>query len=123
MEAMGPNATFVTVEVDSDRYERAVAELADTRAEVVHGRWQDVLPPRGPFDLIFQDGGIQSDGAMELSISLLAPGGVLVKDDLSPGRPIDGDPIRDVLLRDPRLNSIEILTTAQTAAIIAVRRT
>ena len=55
-------------------------------------------------------------------IAMLAPGGVLIaKDDLTPGRPIGGDPVREALLRDERLASVEILTTPQTAAVIAVR--
>jgi predicted O-methyltransferase YrrM len=120
--AMDEEATFVTVELDRDRYEQAAAELAGTRAEVVHGRWQDVLPQRAPFDLLFADGGIRSEGGLELSVSLLAPGGVLVKDDMTPGRPIDGDEIRKGLLRDPCLVATEVLTTPRTAAIIAVRR-
>jgi hypothetical protein len=53
---------------------------------------------------------------------LLATGGVLVKDDLAPGRPVDGDPVREFLLRDPRLAAAEILTTPTAAAIVAVRR-
>jgi predicted O-methyltransferase YrrM len=36
-----------------------------------------VLPDRGPFDLIFFDGGSRGD-TLALAISLLAPGGVLV---------------------------------------------
>ena len=39
----------------------------------------------------------------------LKPGGILVKDDMSPGRPVDGDEVREFLLRDPRLASAEIL--------------
>jgi predicted O-methyltransferase YrrM len=122
-EAMDETATFVTVELDPDRYEQAAAELAGTRAEVIHGHWRDVLPPRAPFDLLFADGGLRTtEGGFELSILLLAPGGVLVKDDMSPGRPVDGDEIREWLFRDPRLIATEVLTTPSTAAIIAVRR-
>ena len=122
-EAMDEKASFVTVEVDPDRYEQAAAELAGTRAELVLGYWHDELPQRAPFDLLFADGGVrETEGGLELLISLLAPGGVLVKDDMSPGRPIDGDEIREWLLRDPRLIATEILTTPNTAAIIAVRR-
>jgi hypothetical protein len=28
-------------------------------------------------------------------VALLEPGGILVKDDLTPGRPVDGDPVRE----------------------------
>ena len=49
-------------------------------------------------------------------------GGLLVKDDLTPGRPVEGDAAREFLLRDPRLAAVEILTTSRSAAIVAVRR-
>ena len=58
----------------------------------------------------------------EAIMRLLAPGGVLVKDDLTPGSPIDGDPVREFLLRDPRLAAAEILTAPTAAAIVAIRR-
>ena len=122
IEAMGSGATFVTVEVDRERYEHARAALREARVEVVHGRWEDILPARAPFDLIFLDAGSHEDRAVEFAVSLLAPGGILVKDDLTPGRAIAGDPIREVLLRHPRLISVEILTTPHAAAILAVRR-
>ena len=48
--------------------------------------------------------------------------GILVKDDLTPGRATAGDPVREVLLHDPRLSSVEIQTTPHAAAILAVRR-
>ncbi|HEY6018237.1 MAG TPA: hypothetical protein VIU16_15735, partial [Gaiellaceae bacterium] len=82
------------------------------------GRWQDVLPQRAPFDLLFFDAG----GIDESVIDLLAPGGILVKDDMTPGRAIEGDRVRELLLRNPRLESVELLTTPDAAAIVAVRR-
>jgi hypothetical protein len=44
-----------------------------------------------------------------------------VKDDLAPGRPVEGDEVREFLLRDPRLAAAEILATRQTAVIVAAR--
>ena len=70
--------------------------------------------------LVFADAGRPFD--WEAILALLEPGGLLVKDDLTPGRPVDGDPVREFLLRDPRLAGVEILTTPATAAIVAVRR-
>ena len=58
----------------------------------------------------------------EQILDLLEPGGLIVKDDLTPGGPIDGDPVRTFLLRDPRVAAVEILTTPQSAAIVAVKR-
>jgi hypothetical protein len=56
-------------------------------------------------------------------VTLLAPGGILVKDDLTPGRQIAGNPVREAFLDDERLIAVELLTTPDTAAIVAVRRT
>lgn len=120
-EALPPDATFVTVESDPARYAEARAALSGTRAEVLNARWEDVLPARAPFDLIFFDGGTRGQ-PFELPISLLAPGGVLIKDDLTPGEPIAGDPVREAFFEDQRLIAVELLTTAATAAIVAVRR-
>jgi len=119
--ALPPDASFVTVEADADRYEQARETLAGTRAEVVHGRWEEVLPPRAPFDLLFFDGGTR-DATLTLAIDLLAPGGMLVKDDLTPGRSTRGDSVREAFLEDARLVSVELLTTPASAAIVAVRR-
>ena len=69
--------------------------------------------------LFFFDGAQRSD--LEV-IDLLAPGGILVKDDLTPGRAIDGDPVREKFLRDERLVGAEILVTPEMAAIVATRR-
>lgn len=116
--ALGPQASFVTCEPDPERAAAARERLAGLPAELVEGRWQDVLPQRAPFDLLFFDAG----GIDESVIDLLAPGGILVKDDLAPGRAIAGDPVRELLLRNPRLEAVELLTTPDAAAIVAVRR-
>ena len=116
--ALGPGASFVTVEPDTGRAATARERLAGTRAEVLEGDWRDVLPERGPFDVVFADGGVAYDRVAEL----LAPGGILVKDDLTPGRAVEGDPTREALLRDPRLEATEIMVTPEMACIVAVRR-
>lgn len=116
--ALGPRASFVTCESDPERAAAARERLAGLPVELLEGRWQDVLPQRAPFDLLFFDAG----GIDESVIDLLAPGGILVKDDMTPGRAIDGDRVRELLLRNPRLESVELLTTPDAAAIVAVRR-
>lgn len=115
-----PGASFVTVEPDPERFAHAREALAGTRAEALHARWQDVLPERGPFDLLFFDGGTRGE-SIELAISLLAPGGVLVKDDLTPGDPVEGDVVREALLRDERLVAVEFVIADGMAAIVATR--
>jgi predicted O-methyltransferase YrrM len=111
--------SVVTVEVDPDRAAAARERLAGLpNVEELEGDAYELLRGRGPFGLVFAD-----DGAYdwEAIMALLAPGGILVKDDLTPGRPVEGDPVRQFLLRDRRLRAAEVLTTATTAAIVAVR--
>ena len=117
--ALPAGTSFVTVELDRDRAAAARERLAGTAAEVLEGDWRDVLPTRAPFDLVFADGGVAYDRVAEL----LAPGGILVKDDLTPGRPVAGDPTREALLLDPRLAATEVLVTPAMSCIVAVRRT
>jgi predicted O-methyltransferase YrrM len=117
--ALPDGASFVTVELDPERAAAARERLAGTGAEVLEGDWRDVLPRRAPFDLVFADGGV----AYDLVADLLAPGGILVKDDLTPGRPVEGDATREALLLDPRLEAAEVLVTPAMACIVAVRRT
>jgi predicted O-methyltransferase YrrM len=116
--ALAAGATFVTVEIDPERAAQAREALSGTRAEVLEGNWRELLPQRGPFDFVFADGGRD----YELVIDLLAPGGILVKDDLSPSPDNEADPTRRALLADPRVEAIEILVREDMAAIVAVRR-
>jgi predicted O-methyltransferase YrrM len=113
-------ASLVTVEIDAKR--AAVAEQrlrGRDNVEVLVGDWRELMPPRGPFDLLFFDGGKLAESAD--SIDLVARGGLFVKDDLTPGWPRP-DPVRDLLFGHPELVAAEILTTPGTAAIVAVKR-
>jgi predicted O-methyltransferase YrrM len=111
--------SVVTVERDPDRASIARGRLAGlANVEALEGDAYELLRGRGPFGLVFADGGAY-DWAQILE--LLEPGGLLVKDDLTPGRAIEGDPVREFLLRDLRLAAVEILTTPGSAAIVAVK--
>jgi predicted O-methyltransferase YrrM len=121
VRSLGASATFVTVEPDPERFAHARQALDGTRAEVLNANWQDVLPERGPYDLIFFDGGTREE-TLELAIELLAPGGMIVKDDLTPGAPIEGDRVREAFLNDPRLTGVEFNIRADMAVIVATRR-
>ncbi len=112
--------SVITVERDAERAAVARERLAGLdNVELLEGDAYELLRGRGPFGLVFADGGVYD---WEAIMRLLAPGGVLVKDDLTPGSPIDGDPVREFLLRDPRLAAAEILTAPTAAAIVAIRR-
>ena len=112
--------SVVTVELDPER-----AAVARRRLEgmptvaLLEGDWRDALRGRGPFELVFADGGVYDWDAI---IELVEPGGLIVKDDLTPGRPIDGDPVREFLLRDPRVTATELAVTPTMNLIVAAKR-
>jgi predicted O-methyltransferase YrrM len=116
LSALDPDVAFVTVELDGERA-RAAAELLaeDEAARVLHGDWREVLPPEAPFDLLFADGGRAK--AHEEVAGLLAPGGILVLDDLTPGY-ADPDPVRELWLRHPRLVATELQVSSREAVIV-----
>jgi predicted O-methyltransferase YrrM len=123
VSALPPEVPFVTVELDAARAAAASELFADDEnAKVIHGDWHELMPPEAPFDLLFYDGGgkrhPEVDG--EHVISLLAPGGTVVLDDLTPGRP-GPDAVREFWLEHRRLAATELLTTPETAVILAIR--
>jgi predicted O-methyltransferase YrrM len=111
--------SLVTVELDLDRVPIAAYRLRRfPNVELLAGDWRDQLPQRGPFELLFFDGGRLDEAPA--AIDLVAAGGLIVKDDLSPDW--EGpDPVRELLFNHPDLVAVELLTTPQTAAVLAVR--
>jgi predicted O-methyltransferase YrrM len=118
-------ASLVTVEVDPVRAAVARERLSGfDNVQLIRGDWLKELPARAPFELLFLDGGswkLDPQGQGSVAVGLLAAGGLLVKDDLTPGWP-GPDPVRDFLFGRPELTAVEILTTPETAGIIAARR-
>ena len=111
--------SLVTVERDPDRLTIAAYRLRRSRnVELLLGDWRDHLPQRAPFDLLFFDGGRLEEAPD--AIDLVAAGGLIVKDDLTPDFQ-GSDPVRELLLNNPKLLAVELLTTPKTAAVVAVR--
>lgn len=119
--AMAETARLVvTVELDPARAAAARERLAGLpNVEALEGDCYEVLRGRGPFGLVFADGGRPID--WEFVLALTEVGGVIVKDDLSPGRAAAGDDVREFLLRDPRLAAAELRARPAAAVIVAVR--
>jgi predicted O-methyltransferase YrrM len=118
-------ASLVTTELDPERARIARERLAGLpNVELLEGDWRETLPPHAPFELVFLDaGGWRDDpvGKGQAAIDLLGPGGLLVKDDMT--RAFAGpDPVREWLFGHPDLVATEILTTSETAAIVAAKR-
>jgi predicted O-methyltransferase YrrM len=112
--------SVVTVELDAERIATARERLTGlANVELLEGDAYEQLRGRGPFGLVFADGGRPLD--WEAILALVAPGGFLVKDDLTPGRPVEGDEVREFLLCDPRLAATEVLVTPEMAVIVASR--
>jgi predicted O-methyltransferase YrrM len=112
--------SVVTVEVDPARVAIARERLAGLpNVELLEGDAYEQLRGRGPFGLVFADGGRPYD--WEAILALTEPGGLIVKDDLTPGRAVEGDDVREFLLRDSRLAAAEILAAPEMAVIVAAR--
>jgi predicted O-methyltransferase YrrM len=110
--------SVVTVENDPRRSAIAHERLAGlANVELLEGDVYERLRGRGPFGLVFADGGRPYD--WEAILALTEPGGLIVKDDLTPGRPVEGDDVREFLLRDSRLAAAEILARPDAAMIVA----
>jgi predicted O-methyltransferase YrrM len=110
-------ASLVTIETDPARAAQARNRLAGhANVELLTGDWRELLPSRGPFDFVFFDAG-RLDESPD-AIELLAPGGVLVKDDLTPDRP-GTDPVRSFFFEN--FVATEVRTSATSAAIVAAR--
>ena len=113
--------SVVTVELDPDRAAVARRRLhGAANVELLEGDWRDAMRGRGPFGLVYADAGAYD---WEAILELTEPGGVIVKDDLTPGRATDGDPVREFLLRDERLAAVELAVTPAMNVIVASRRT
>jgi predicted O-methyltransferase YrrM len=110
-------AHVTTVEHDPKRLAVAREKLAPLpNVELLEGDWRDVLS--GTYELLFFDAGNIDARVVEL----LGPGGLLVKDDMTPGRPIQGDPVRELLFGHPELVATEFPLTGEMSVILAARR-
>jgi predicted O-methyltransferase YrrM len=122
-------ASVVTVERDPERAAIAAGTLSSApNVELLVGDWQAQLAGRGPFGLVFLDAGLVDGGlglltaTIDAAVALLEPGGLLVKDDLTPGRPIVGDPVRTALFEHPHLVATELAVSPRMAVVVAARR-
>ncbi|MGE5690472.1 MAG: O-methyltransferase [Pseudomonadota bacterium] len=120
--ALAPGVPLYTAEVVQERARAAAALFAaDDAVHVLQGRWREVLPEHGPFDLLFYDGGRtqRPDEEGEEVVALLSPGGTVVLDDLHEAH--GSDPVRGFWLGHPRLVGMEIGLAPAMRAIVCVR--
>lgn len=118
---MARGATLLTVEVDPQRAELAGALFAGTPSvEALFGDWTIALD-RGPFDLLFSDGGPKRNpGDPEKLLPLLRNGGVVVLDDYTPGQ--RNDVSRQIWLESDIYRAVELTLTPDSAVLLATKR-
>lgn len=125
--AMPDDCKLITVEINEERARVARELLAeDPRVEVVTGDAVTVLSTRGPFDLLFSDGGGPDH---DWQVNMLRIGGRVVNDDVTPQKvlPPDSpflvdDRKRRAFFTDPRLVSVEVvLPDLRNSLLVATR--
>ena len=118
---MQPGATLLTVEKDPDRAAGAKTLFrGHPSIEVLAGDWSLALD-RGPFDVVFSDGGPKrAPGDPEKLLPLVRRGGVVFLDDYTPG--VKNDSGRQIWLDNDSYSAVEVTLTRDTAVILATKR-
>jgi predicted O-methyltransferase YrrM len=118
---MHPDATLLTVEKDPERAGGAKSLFREHPSiEVLTADWSLALG-RGPFDLLFSDGGPKrAPGDPEKLLPLVRSGGVVVLDDYSPG--VENDVGRQIWLDNEAYRAVEVRLGRDTAVILATKR-
>lgn len=123
-----PDARLTSVDIDDGLTRRARQVFAgDPRVRIHSGDWRE-LACDAPFDLLFLDGGGQGKAAGPPldPAEWLAPGGLVVLDDFTPGTEWpprhDGrlDEARLYWLDHPRLRTVELRITPDAAVLVGV---
>jgi predicted O-methyltransferase YrrM len=125
---LSPDSRLITIDHDPAAVEAARTQFGDHGSvAVLEGDWRTILDHE-PFAMLFVDVRDAKTRGMNDVIEALRPGGLAVLDDLTPydhwpedwkGKP---DPLRVAWLEHPRLLSVEIMVTANSAVILATRR-
>jgi predicted O-methyltransferase YrrM len=114
--AMPADFTLITVGLDARRAPPPPSFASDRRVRVLKGDAEELLPPCGPFDLLFADAGWRDLAQLGGLVDLLRIGGRIVMDDvtpllaLAPDSPLrDHDVKRAFFFGEPRLFSTEVV--------------
>lgn len=118
------DARVVTVEREHARAESVARLFADDpRLTVLSGDWE-LIAAHGPFDLLFVDAAPPKHHVPERVLSMVAYGGMVVLDDLTP-LPDGGeihDPLRSFWHGLPDWTVSEVQIGPREAALLAVNR-
>src|SRR5690606_11126483 len=132
ISGMTPGSRLVSCELDARLVAGVRTLFADhENVEFLCGDWQEVLPPAGPFDLLFFDANahevLASPSGWDRTLDLLKIGGQVVMDDLFPvelwPKSWIGmtDHKREFCLANNRIAGVEVRTSATTVSVIGTR--
>jgi predicted O-methyltransferase YrrM len=120
------DATLTTVELDPGLVAAFRESTWPAWVEILEGDAAALLPALGRFDLIFADAVAGKWTGLNLTLDALAPGGVLIVDDMDLSRYTDPEHrkavqhVENTLATDPRLLTARI--PAGTGLTLATRR-
>jgi len=133
LSTASPSTRIVSIEIDEQRASVASVLFADhPNVTILHGEANE-LARHGPFDLLVIDSGAHEEGPLHRAVldptRVLAPGGVIFKDDLWPmdrWPPLDFhgevDELRLRLFEHPDLLTTEVTVADGFAVQLARRR-
>ena len=121
-------AGIVTAELDTELAKAAMEIFTDDpRVEVLAADWS-TLRDRAPFSLLFLTADTPGEVTVEKMADLVAPGGMVVIDDLTPCEQwpplVHGrvDVLRQQWLTDDRFTAVEIMVAPDATVLIATKR-
>src|SRR5262245_60953460 len=114
---MQEGTSLVTVELD-DRFASAAAGVLGETARVIAGDWTEIRA-FAPFDLLFCDHGVDKGNPGPM-LELVAPGGLLILDDLTPALAA-GDPLREAWAAREDATTSEVLLTSTESCLLVSR--
>ena len=124
---MSAGSSLVTVERD-EGFAAAAAGVLGAAGRVIAGDWTEIRA-FAPFDLLFCDHGADKQGPAPI-LELVAPGGLVVLDDLTPEAAWseelhsvypEGDPVRRAWIEREDAAVVQVLLTPTEAALLAAR--
>jgi predicted O-methyltransferase YrrM len=132
VSGMGAGTRLVSCDIDDTLVASARQFFAGyPNVEILRGDWEEVLVPRGPFDLLFFDANahavLSSPRGRDRTIDCLTLGGQVVMDDLFPVELWPDawkgmtDHKREFCLANERLAGVEVRTSATTVSVIGTR--
>lgn len=127
LDGRRPDHHVITVDNDAQRTQavsEAFSEVKDL--DIITGDWRDVLA-KGPFSLVFADGGRSKETYPNLLLEALEIGGSIVMDDLRPQETWPDewqgkiDHVRSFWLHHPDVVATETEVSVDHMVIVAVR--